>query len=83
MPALVPRYTAAEIRTFPDHRVRYEVIRGELFVTTRLVERWLPGATTPYIATGILRWQPVATVRPLTINLPSLFRIVWAGLSAP
>jgi len=33
MPALVPRYTAEEIRAFPDHRVRYEVIRGELFVS--------------------------------------------------
>jgi Uma2 family endonuclease len=33
MPALVPRYTAKEIRRFPDKRVRYEVIRGELFVT--------------------------------------------------
>jgi Uma2 family endonuclease len=33
MPAFVPRYTAREIRGFPDARVRYEVIRGELFVT--------------------------------------------------
>src|SRR5207245_10801531 len=33
MPALVPRYTATEVRRFPDDRVRYEVIRGELFVT--------------------------------------------------
>jgi Uma2 family endonuclease len=33
MPALVPHYTAREIRRFPDQRVRYEVIRGELFVT--------------------------------------------------
>ncbi len=33
MPTLVPRYTAAEVRTFPDQRVRYEVIGGELFVT--------------------------------------------------
>jgi Uma2 family endonuclease len=33
MAALVPRYTAAEIRRFPDDRLRYEVIRGELFVT--------------------------------------------------
>jgi Uma2 family endonuclease len=33
MPALVPRYTADEIRRFPDDRLRYEVIRGELFVT--------------------------------------------------
>jgi Uma2 family endonuclease len=33
MPALVPRYTAREIRGFPDDRLRYEVIRGELFVT--------------------------------------------------
>ena len=33
MPTALPRYTAEEIRHFPDHRVRYEVIRGELFVT--------------------------------------------------
>ncbi len=33
MPALVPSYTAEEVRQFPDDRVRYEVIRGELFVT--------------------------------------------------
>jgi Uma2 family endonuclease len=33
MPALVPRYTAEEIRHFPDDRLRYEVVRGELFVT--------------------------------------------------
>jgi len=33
MSALVPRYTAREVRAFPDDRVRYEVIRGELFVT--------------------------------------------------
>lgn len=33
MPTLVPRYTAEEVRNFPDDRVRYEVIRGELFVT--------------------------------------------------
>jgi Uma2 family endonuclease len=33
MPALVPHYTAEEIRRFPDDRLRYEVIRGELYVT--------------------------------------------------
>jgi Uma2 family endonuclease len=33
MATLVPRYTAEEIRGFPDHRVRYEVVRGELLVT--------------------------------------------------
>ena len=33
MAALVPRYTAAEVRRFPDDRLRYEVIRGELFVS--------------------------------------------------
>ena len=33
MAALVPRYTAAEIRRFPDDGLRYEVIRGELFVS--------------------------------------------------
>jgi Uma2 family endonuclease len=33
MSALVPHYTAEEVRRFPDDRLRYEVIRGELFVT--------------------------------------------------
>jgi len=33
MPTVVPRYTAEEVRHFPDDRLRYEVIRGELFVT--------------------------------------------------
>ena len=33
MPAQMPRYTAAEVRRFPDDRLRYEVIRGELFVS--------------------------------------------------
>jgi len=33
MSTLVPRYTAAEVRRFPDDHLRYEVIRGELFVT--------------------------------------------------
>ena len=33
MPLAVPRYTAEEVRRFPDDRLRYEVIRGELFVT--------------------------------------------------
>jgi Uma2 family endonuclease len=34
MPVLVPRYTAEEIRHFPDDRLRYEVIRGQLFMTS-------------------------------------------------
>jgi len=33
MAASVPHYTAEEIRKFPDDGLRYEVIRGELFVT--------------------------------------------------
>jgi Uma2 family endonuclease len=33
MAGLVPRYTADEVRTFDDPRLRFEVIRGELFVT--------------------------------------------------
>lgn len=33
MAMVVPRYTAEEVRQFPDHGLRYEVVRGELFVT--------------------------------------------------
>ena len=29
----VPRYTAEEVRRFPDDHLRYEVIRGDLVVT--------------------------------------------------
>jgi len=186
MPAAVPRYTAEEVRHFPDDRLRYEVIRGELFVTpapgrphqravrelcsvlhgyiaahrlgealpapfevefaedsavqpdvlvtleshgerptlkrlygppalvvevvsysskrtdrlqkrdlyqeegvpeywvvdtdARHVERWRPGATSPEIVTQTLVWRPVASIPPLTIDLQSLFRVVWEGL---
>jgi len=33
MATMVPRYTAAEVRKFDNRRVRFEVIRGELFVS--------------------------------------------------
>lgn len=33
MAMVVPRYTAEEVRQFPDDGLRYEVIRGELFVS--------------------------------------------------
>jgi Uma2 family endonuclease len=33
MAGVVPRYTAAEVRRFDDPRLRFEVIRGELFVS--------------------------------------------------
>lgn len=33
MAGLVPYYTAEEVRAFDDPRLRFEVIRGELFVT--------------------------------------------------
>ena len=40
MASLVPRYTAAAVRRFPDDGLRYEVICGELFVS--------PAPGTPY-----------------------------------
>ena len=33
MATAIPHYTAEEVRNFPDDRLRYEVIRGELFVS--------------------------------------------------
>jgi len=33
MAATIPRYAAEEVRNFPEDRLRYEVIRGELFVS--------------------------------------------------
>src|SRR5205807_4732089 len=46
----------------------------------RHVERWRPGATSPEILTRALSWQPVASLQPLSMDLESLFRVVWTGL---
>src|SRR5436853_1472426 len=70
MSTLVPRYTAEEVRRFPDDHLRYEVIRGE---------RWRPGATNAEIVTQALAWQPVASLPALTIDLDELFHVVWMG----
>lgn len=42
----------------------------------QMVERWRPSDDRPELLETGLRWQPVATVDPLTIDLISLFRDV-------
>lgn len=42
----------------------------------QMVERWRPSDDRPELLETVLRWQPVATVDPLTIDLISLFRDV-------
>lgn len=77
MPALVPRYTAAEIRRFPDDRVRYEVIRGELFVT--------PAPRRPHqraIVELVIALHGYLTAHRLGEALPAPFEVEFAADSA-
>jgi len=56
MPATIRRWTAADVRAMPDDGQRYEVIRGELFVTPapasshQLVSARLFAQLTTYLA---------------------------------
>jgi len=77
MATLVPRYTAAEVRTFPDDRVRYEVIRGELFVT--------PAPRRPHQRAVIefaIRLHQYVTSHQLGETLPAPFEVEFAEDSA-
>ena len=73
MATLVPRYTAAEVRRFPDDRLRYEVIRGELFVT--------PGPGNPHqraVVEFIVRLHAYLKEHQLGEVLPGPFEVEFA-----
>lgn len=73
MAALVPRYTAEEVRRFPDDRLRYEVIRGELFVT--------PAPGTPHqraVRDLCMQLHAYLTAHGLGEALPSPFEVEFA-----
>ena len=73
MAALVPRYTAQEIRHFPDDRLRYEVIRGELFVTPA------PGTAHQRAVRDLcLRLQEYLKAHALGEALPAPFEVQFA-----
>lgn len=56
---------------FQEHQVpEYWIVDGD----ARLVEVWRPGDSEPEVCIDALRWQPEATVAPLVIDLPLLFR---------
>lgn len=77
MAALVPRYTAAEVRRFPDDHLRYEVIRGELFVT--------PAPGTPHqraVVEFTVRLHAYVTTHKLGEVLPGPFEVQFAGDTA-
>jgi len=70
MPALVPHYTAEEIRRFPDDHLRFEVIRGELFVT--------PAPGTPHqraVRDLCLRLQAYLEAHALGEALPAPYEV--------
>jgi Uma2 family endonuclease len=77
MATLVPRYTAAEIRRFPDDRVRYEVIRGDLFVTPA------PGTSHQRaIVELVVRLHSYLTTHRLGEALAAPFEVQFAADSA-
>jgi len=73
MASLVPRYTAAEVRKFPDGGLRYEVIRGELFVS--------PAPGTPHqriVGELFARLHRYVGAQRVGEVLPGPFEIVFA-----
>ncbi len=77
MATQVPRYTAVEVRAFPDDRVRYEVIRGELFVT--------PAPRTRHqraVREFLMRLHDYVTTHNLGEALPAPFEVEFAADSA-
>ena len=84
MSASVPRYTADEIRRFPDDRLRYEVIRGQLFVTPAPGTRHQRGAGRPHhrpkSETGEALLDSAATPRVHSATIGALpQRFAYAG----
>ena len=77
MAAVVPRYTAAEVRRFPDDRLRYEVIRGDLFVSPA------PGTRHQLMVIELAtRLKAYVEADHLGIVLPGPFEIEFTGDSA-
>jgi Uma2 family endonuclease len=77
MPIVVPRYTAEEIRRFPDDRLRYEVVRGELFVTPA------PGTRHQRaVVELVLRLQTYLAAHALGEALPAPFEVEFSEDSA-
>ena len=77
MAALVPRYTAEEVRRFPDDGLRYEVIRGELFVSPA------PGTSHQRAVRDVCRrLQEYLETNDAGEALPAPFEVEFAGDSA-
>lgn len=73
MAAFVPHYTAEEVRKFPDNGLRYEVIRGELFVS--------PAPGTPHqraVAELFLLLHPYVEAHDLGEVMLSPFEVEFA-----
>ena len=77
MATLVPRYTAAEVRKFDDPRLRFEVIRGELFVTPG------PGSPHQIAVVKLARWlDEYLEAQRLGIVLTGPFEVLFTKDSA-
>lgn len=74
---MVPRYTAEEVRRFPDDRLWYEVIRGDLFVTPA------PGTVHQRTVLELVRRiQQYLETHGLGEALPAPFEVEFAGDTA-
>ncbi len=77
MATAVPRYTAAEVRRFPDDRLRYEVIRGDLVVSPA------PGTRHQLAVVELVTaLKAHVDARGLGIVLPGPFEVEFTGDSA-
>lgn len=77
MASVVPRYTAAEVRRFPDDRLRYEVIRGDLVVSPA------PGTHHQLAVVELVAaLKAYVDAHGLGIVLPAPFEVEFTGDSA-
>ena len=77
MATLVPRYTAAEIRGFPDDGLRYEVVRGALFVSPA------PGTRHQRMVVELVRrFQDYLEIHALGEALPAPYEVEFTEDSA-
>jgi len=79
MPDVARIWTRAEVLALPDDGHRDED-RGSWVINpdARLVDLWTPRDERPATIVDQLVWHPEASAPPLTIDLPSYFRSVWA-----
>lgn len=71
-PGTAARDRGVKRRLYQEHADEYWIVD----LDARLIERWRPGDARPEVLDDELRWQPVGTPEPLTLDVRGFFRNV-------